>query len=339
MQVTDNFFLPELYYQQASSWMPLPQWGQFFIKIGTAIASQSPTTHRAVLGLAVPTRAFAASLTATGIVTYLAYTKAFSAKDEAAHIERICNLKAGDPLIYRRKNSVEKGLFETIYTHKNTLYVKFKTFERGNQTTSIPQSLFLNIEPIDDPTFTLPKRTSKKPIVPHNEHEFISAYIGKELAPKMITYSRTDCLIIGPKAQIYHEATKSRFALRDENTSFLEGTLNMLMRFRTSGNIYAAYRTKLISADDKSASLKLSIPPHVVIFNGATSFLRWRHTWRNSHWIVLLNRTDSFFHEAVSELNQEYRLKRSDTNPPNISLHLPQQLEAIYYYEDQQWDF
>jgi hypothetical protein len=328
--------VPQLYYQHTSGWKVLPQWGQFFIKVGSAIASQPLAAHRVVLGLAIPTRAFAASLAATGVVTYLAYTKAFSAKDEVAHIEKICNLKAGNPLIYRKKNSVEKGLFETIYTLENTLYVKFKTQECGNQTTSVPQSLFLNIEPIDDDTFTLPKRKSTKPIVSRNEYEFISAYIGKELASKMITYSRTDCLIIGPKAQIYHEATESRFALKDETSSFLEGTLNMLMRFRTSGNINAAYRTKLISAADKSSDLEFTTAPRVVIFNGATNFLRWRHTCRNSHWIVLLNRTDSLFHEAVNELNQEYRLKRSETNPPNIPLNLPKQMESIYYYEELQ---
>lgn len=327
--------MPQLYYQQSSSWKVLPQWGQFFIKLGTAIASQPLTKHRLVLGLAIPTRAFAASLTATGVVTYLAYTKAFSAKDEAAHIEKICSLKAGDPLIYRKKNFVEKGLFKEIYNLENTLYARIKISEHRNETTSIPQPLFLNIEPIDDPSFTLPKRKSKKPIVPNNEYEFISAYMGKDLASKMITYSRNDCLIIGSKAQIYHEVIENRFALKDESSSFVEGTLGMLMRLRASGNINAAYRTKLISAVDTSTDLQLTVRPRVVIFNGATSFLKWHHAWRSSHWIVFLNRTDSFFHEAAKELNQEYILKRADTNPPNISLQLPQQMEAIYYCEEQ----
>ena len=46
--------------------------------------------------------------------------------------------------------------------------------------------------------------------------------------------------------------------------------------------------------------------PLVTIFDGATSFLTCRASWRDSHWIVLLDQTERAFPEALNSFNDEY---------------------------------
>ena len=57
-----------LYYMNKETWIPLPSWGQFFLDLGYALAIHDDPRNRVIAGLALPTRAYAASLTATGII-------------------------------------------------------------------------------------------------------------------------------------------------------------------------------------------------------------------------------------------------------------------------------
>ena len=60
------------------------------------------------------------------------------------------------------------------------------------------------------------------------------------------------------------------------------------------------------------------ITPYATLFDGALSFLKWREAWRQTHWIVVLDRTDSHFADAVNVLNQEYVSDRVDAELPAL---------------------
>jgi hypothetical protein len=53
-------------------WKRLPSWADFFFSVGRVLQLEPRTGTRAVLGVALPSRSFAAALAATGgVVTYL----------------------------------------------------------------------------------------------------------------------------------------------------------------------------------------------------------------------------------------------------------------------------
>lgn len=56
-----------LYYGITSGWKKLPECAKYFLKLGMALTGYLSLDRRLILGLTVPTRAYAASLIATGI--------------------------------------------------------------------------------------------------------------------------------------------------------------------------------------------------------------------------------------------------------------------------------
>ncbi len=71
----------------------------------------------------------------------------------------------------------------------------------------------------------------------------------------------------------------------------------------------------------------------MTIFDGAVSFLKWRDYWRKSNWIVLLDKTESRFQEAVDLLNQEYIEKRIGESLNENMFSLPEGIEIIAFNE------
>jgi len=323
--------LPRLYYEHSSGWLPLPYWGQFFLEVGARLARYPIRPCRCVLGLAVPTKAYAAALTATGVATSLALASRFTPADEADHAERLRHLRQGTPLIYRKGNKYTKGVFDRWYVENSVQYVRLRTGRFGNEAISIPQGLLLGVDILRNAAFKLPRRQTMRDIVSNKELNFLSSCLGDRLAHEIIAYSRLDCLIIGSKEQLRREACDTRLAIKSTRSHLIEGSLNMLARTRELLGDSSAHRSAVYSSAS-SNQVFMDKPPTVVIFNGATGFLRCRDLWRSSHWIVLLDRTEPRFQEAVEVLNQEY-MQRADEVPSESLPVLPKGIEAIWYNE------
>src|SRR5688572_27619448 len=52
---------------RSSLWLPIPDWSRFFIDLGAAVARRHEESPRLVAAVVVPTRAFAAGLSAAGV--------------------------------------------------------------------------------------------------------------------------------------------------------------------------------------------------------------------------------------------------------------------------------
>lgn len=326
---------PQLYYMHESKWSLLPNWGQFFLNIGSMIAANHSTSHRIVAGFAVPVRAFAASLTATGVATALATTTPFTAEYVTQHAEWFRSLPAGTPLVYRkRNNTLQKCTFDQWFIQGGEPRVRVKLECAGNSTATLPPSLLLGVEKLSDEAFTLPRHQAIRRIVSDRELAFLSAYLGQGVARELIMYSRLDCLVIGPIGQIQEEMRETRFAVEGVGSGFVEGSLNMIARLRPFLTDSSAYRADIYAQTHAPKDfVTFKSPPAVVIFSGATSFLTWRDFCRTSHWVVILDRTDPHFQEATTELNQEYILKRADQELRDNLPTVPSEIEAVWYQE------
>ncbi len=100
-----------LYYQSKGNWTQLPEWGQFLLDLGYALAFEEDRKHRIVVGLALPTRAYAAPLIATGIITGK-LSLLIESNEANQRFQDLCALPVGTSLIYRRERELVEVLFD-----------------------------------------------------------------------------------------------------------------------------------------------------------------------------------------------------------------------------------
>jgi len=95
-----------------------------------------------------------------------------------------------------------------------------------------------------------------------------------------------------------------------------------------------AYRTDVVAAQSENVpSLARDEVPHVTIFDGAAGFTKWHDYWCASHWLILLDSTESGFDEAARLLNTEYITNRiGDVGVSDVPAP-PAGVELVFYRE------
>src|SRR4051794_34482682 len=94
--------LNNLYYAGEEGWEQLPDWARFFLSLGAFVAAQPKSETRWIVGVAVPTRAFAAALAAVGAI----YQRTVLSKNSESceeHFRHLCALPSGTPVTYLRE--------------------------------------------------------------------------------------------------------------------------------------------------------------------------------------------------------------------------------------------
>jgi hypothetical protein len=312
-------------------WTPLPEWGTFFIEMGRRVAECETGSNRLVVALAIPTRAYAAALTAFGVVVTRATLSKHQLEDTNEYFEQLCNLRQGTPVTFLNKGRKFKAFYEGVdlISGKRRLRIRVESCHTGGLTHLVPLEESHNIEIRDTPIVNLPKKQNGRKIAAHSK--FLEDVVGDDIASTYAEKSQLDCVIIGKESFLRTETTKIDFA---GTPSFKKaGVLQDILRVKKFFLTYnQAYRSQVFSATPIE-------PPHppngkvpfVSIFDGASSFVKWRDDWRTSHWIILLDRTEIHFQEAVDIVNQDY-INRVDEEIPNLPSH-PRGVEVVVYQE------
>lgn len=327
-----------------SDWVPLPAWGNFFIDIGSRVAFSKTGQNRLVVGLAVPTRTCAAALAALGVVRARAVNpNKIIFKDK---FEQLGRLRRGTRVFYRNSPDSNEwlsanydGICNDYEQPRIRIRVKPKEVRKKNQD---PDTIYLirkedlykvrlaagGAERIDT------QGKFARPIV---IKEFLDGCIGGANALDFSTTTQLDCVIIGRISTLREEITKIPFAYRSAPSSLKEGVLQDVLRVRkffTSED--QAYRLEILPVDGHEPPKTADgLVPHVTIFDGATGFIKWRDYYRNSHWIILLDRTEPRFQEAVYILNQEY-IPPVDGEKIQGMPSIPLGVELVAYQESHQ---
>src|SRR5687768_16142699 len=86
-----------LYYPADTDWKQVPEWASFCLSLGAYVSSFPKLQTRIVVGLALPTRAYAASLVATGVVygSTSASGKRINAEEQ---FRQLCGLGREEPV-------------------------------------------------------------------------------------------------------------------------------------------------------------------------------------------------------------------------------------------------
>jgi hypothetical protein len=135
----------------------------------------------------------------------------------------------------------------------------------------------------------------------------------------------------------FTEPNTIRYLIIGTMKKFQQEFKNLLESFDEFGQLKIhrfhkdSYNSEILPIRQAKPEFLNSITPHTVIFDGANTFLKSREYWLKSHNIVLLDRTEPHFQEAVDVINQNYYSRFDDVSLKRITL--PFGVEHIAYQE------
>lgn len=145
---------------------------------------------------------------------------------------------------------------------------------------------------------------------------------------EFLTASRLDCVIVAHERELVSEVRETNFAIASDH-ELVEGNLQDLLRVKRFGREGDSHRSDVIATNWQVRPARHKDPP-VVVFDGANEFLRWGEEWPNAHYIILLDRRESRFDDAVAVLNSQFIKNRADTKLVRIP-PVPASVECMLF--------
>lgn len=315
-----------LYYMNNGKWEILPLWGQLFFDLGYSVGSLNSSENRVVAGLALPTRAYAASLTAMGVVAGKLSLPA-SDSDALIRFQQLTSLTIGTSLIYRKIGRVVKCRFDGIKEDRGCSMIWLNT---PSKVYKLPPSLALQVE-IPTKEFTSPPKRSDRR-TSSDVSPFLSLFLGTEAAKAVTLQSEIDCIIIGSLGRLKEEVNETQLAVKDSDGAFVSGTFQDILRVRRFSS-HEAYRSDIYHVHSNESVERPKETPLVTIFDGATSFLKSREIWHHSHHIALFDQTEPEFDAGVQAFNEDFIKNHLDDMDISRLIKIPVRIPLSIYLE------
>ncbi len=312
---------------------PLPSWAVFYMQLGAVIAETESTQSNLVTALAVPTRSYAAVLIAAGAI--MSKVKTIDAKlqeSPEAHFEMFRDLPSGTSVTLLKFGKTVKGEFLGVegkgINGAEAIGVRIQNPKGGSLTDWLPPKASLKVQISTKPWNKLPANSANTADVNTSESKFISRIFQGADLRNFVTRSTLDCAILGSRKTIEQEAKETKLSVGPRARESSAGTLLDILRIRGSSSTIEAFRSDIFSVNPKDNAMKSEkMVPRLVIFDGAVGFMKWRDIWRHCNWVVVLDRTEPRFTEAVQIVNEEYysrideeKLELTDAPPVAVEL-------------------
>jgi len=309
------------YIAEQGTYLPLPEWAKFYTELGNEIAQFKNSKRRMVVAAAIPIRSYAAIFTALGIIL----SRANESTDTSHYFEYLCNLPKRTTLIYNNKNRKRKGFFLGAKNGEGQRYlvIQFESKKSGGLKEWIPEQRADQVL-VGSEKKKLPKRQKGYQV---NENiDFLNTLLKESEVYQFLRGCHLDCAIVGNFNRLKSEINETSLCKLNSL-----GTLQDILRVRSLSSNKQHYHTELFS-DRTQPNLSEYSKPSITIFDGALGFLKWRDYFRDSHWIILLDRTENNFPEAVDLLNQDYMGRVSEEKLENLS-SIPLGVETLVYQD------
>jgi hypothetical protein len=294
-----------LHFEDSGRWYSLPEWAEYFIGIGKGLAHAQRSEARIVTAIIVPTRAFGAAFVSLGMVISDAAPR--DQASEAAHFERLFDLPPGTPVIFRpKKGKTLKGILRAPEERDGRLWVRIQVHSTagGGLTYLIDESRALQVQPAGH-TGKLPKKQGGNNV--RTANKFIDSLLGETDPVQLGLRSKIVCALVGRRNALEHEIRKTPLAIHANGDPHAEGHLQDVLRVDRFVTPQQSHRSALVSigADPPSADVIEGVEIGVV-FDGAVGFLKWGAMWRCSHQVLILDRTEPYFEDAINAVNARF---------------------------------
>jgi len=312
-----------------SGWQQLPAWCNFFFELGSAVASTRSDPARTIVGLAVPTRAYAAPFVALGVVSTHAATPII-AEDNAEYFEKLTLLPRGKPLIYIANGRRLKGRHDGVEGSGSDriLRVMVESKESGGLTRLIQAEDAKSIEIAEVDDVILPATQRGKQLL--KNQEFVERLLPGVSVSDFAGHSRMECEILGRLNILRSEIVDTRFGFLGKKSLLNEGSLQDILRARKFSGVASAVRSNVHRVDGKHPPRPTS-STEVVIFDGAEAYLKARSNWSKNNAVVILDAVEAAFQSGADALNQEYTTRRIAATTPDVPVP-PPGVEMVAYH-------
>ncbi|MGG3641179.1 hypothetical protein ABES38_07325 [Bacillus gobiensis] len=294
-----------------NGWAALPDWANFYINAGKVFFDILPTKAKARLVLTLPTRSYAGVCIAYGAILSSISDK-IDDKTIDEHFQKIRGLEIGTSVIYRKQSRTYRGIYSgtEMVDGEERIRITIQEKMAGNLTEILNRKRSLSIQIATDKNFKLPK-------TPKGRENRVSSFLKTGFQDynynRLLTLSQPQFYYVGRKKWVKNEAIDTVMAVYDlKNNQYIQGNLHDLLRMKEFMGEQDSYQSHLLSSSATSHKfdLKNTAPSTFTIFDGAMSYLRWREEFKYTHSILILDRTEAQFENALFELNDEYILSQ-----------------------------
>lgn len=307
-----------LHFEDSGEWYSLPEWAEYFISVGKQLASADDSTSRIVTAIVVPTRAYCAAFVSLGMV--ISDAAARDPSSAAAHFEKLFDLPAGTPVIFRSTpGKVLKGVLQGPEEYNGKLHVRVQVQSRdpragGGLTHLIDESRALQVQPAKH-SGKLPKKQGAEN--KRFANRFVDSLLGDADPVQLGLRSKFVCAIVGKKNALEHEIRHTPLALHSNGDCRAEGQLQDVLRVDRFVSGQQSYRSALVPVGSSPPSADVTSKVEMaVVFDGAAGILKWGSMWPERHQIIILDRTELYFDDAISAINSRFSQNRADAEPP-----------------------
>jgi hypothetical protein len=317
-----NFFLRE------EDGKVLPVWCDFLFETGITMPELLNPDKRTIVALSLPTRAYAACFMACGIL----YKLATNTVMEYSLEDTINKLVPGNNVEYiARDGKKYTGIFSGIKNVSGEQFITIKA--KVGKKNGCAEWKYMRIadafkiQPVNGGVDITKNQRGTKII---SNRDFLTCLLGESIATKYAMQTKLDIAIVGQINLLRHEAN-TNFILRDlDNDVPCKGNFSDLLRIKNFLADNTSYRTKIfkntICNDDIDTDAK------IILFDGSKAFINRHECCNKLNWLVVLDRTDTDYFNAVEILNTAYQTRRLDTNCHDFGL-VPAGMTIQYFQE------
>ena len=279
-------------------WQQVPSWLAFFLCLGEKVALAHESGERVAVVAVPPVRCFAAAAAAAAAVVAVA-CGAEAVPDVEEHFSALARLPLGTALVVKMGEKIYAAKFAGIMDRggEPVIHVEYK-----GMTHLIPKQQCQRIQAGSGGKRTLPTRS---PQSTQSDFRSIAAIVGRAVAAQFVSIPTVDVVLVGHVALLSQELTavmvRATSAHGDQGVA-LAGLLRAA-RFLPEGGIS---RSVLVSDRIAEFEMPVSDTPHVVVFDGARAFARYQARFRQSSWIVILDRCSPALLEGAEIANEEF---------------------------------
>jgi hypothetical protein len=321
-----------LHFEDSGDWYSLPEWAEYFINVGKHLASADHADSRIVTAIVVPTRAFGAVFVSLGIVISDAASRDLTS--DSAHFESLFDLPPGAPVIYReRPGKILKGVMGEPEEMSGKLFVRVQVHSKdgGSLTYLVSEANAFKVQPARH-SGKLPKKQGGQNA--RFANQFVDGLLGDADPVQLGLRSKLCCAIVGRKNILEHEIRRTRLALYANGCHHAQGCLQDVLRVDRFVSEQQSHRSALVPVGTSPPSAEVVENVEMgVVFDGAHGFLKWGDLWQGRHQVVILDRTETYFDDAISTINSRFSQNRVDGENTILGSNAPAGGEVLTFRE------
>ncbi|MGC8906880.1 MAG: hypothetical protein ACP5M0_05500 [Desulfomonilaceae bacterium] len=316
----------------------ISQWALFSYELGMALASLENKRSSVTLGLATPTRAYVAILITLGLIAGRGSPRD-AEDDQGAFLDKVKSLPIGAPIEISMESRRRLGYFRGVQQVKGVDCIRIDLQDRHHSSRLFPLDDKLHLKIFGASDGNRPEERTSTCIdeKTRDDSAFSFFFVNKSQALDFALSDKLEYAIVGHTKVLKAELKEQIFAIKNDK-KFAEGSLSTVLRESYDGEKRQSCRTRILSSRSCKVDVVLNQEmPLFTVFDGGLAFLKWGRYPPASNRIVILDRADTQFTEAVRTLTDTFTSRRTKVDLEfSLKTKLPPSMDVIAFVEETQ---